>query len=181
MPRGRLRSGGGFQRPSPRRKSAWEEGPGSTAVTSFSTVTPAFVGSGLAVLLDGATLVRCRGHLRVIIRSVAALGDNLTGAFGIGIVKLPAFTAGIASVPTPIAEQDFESWIYWTAVSVGSMATTAQFGSAGWAFFDAVVDSKAMRKVESDDVIYAAMEFGTEVGTVTADVFFDSRLLFLLA
>jgi hypothetical protein len=61
------------------------------------------------------------------------------------------------------------------------MATTAQWGNAGWAIFDTVVDTKAMRKQASDQSIYAAIEFGTEVGTVTVNVFFDSRALNILS
>ncbi len=180
MARGRVVSVGGLSRRSQRRKPTWGLGPGGTGATQFSTTTPAFVGSGFAINIDGITLVRLRGYLRCVLRSVAALGDNLTGAFGIMVVKTPAFVAGISAVPTPITDQADDDWMFWTPVSVGSMATTAQWGSAGWAVFDLVVDTKAMRKVSVGDTIYAAIEFGTEVGTTTVDVFFDSRILALL-
>ena len=176
--RGRRGSVGGFSRQ--RRKTAWTLGPGSTVVTTVSSVTPAFVGARFDILQDGVTLARMRGRLRIALRSAVSLGDNITGAFGVGVVKTTAAIAGIASVPTPVAEQDAESWLYWQAVSMGSMSPSPQWGSAGWAFFDVDIDSRAMRKLSLDDSIYAAFEGGTEVGNVTLNVFFDSRLLFML-
>ena len=181
MPRSRgLRSPRGFQG-GHRRESSWGLGPGSSTLTSISTTTPAFLGSAIVPLDLGMTIVRIRGYLRVVLRSAAALGDNLTGAMGIGIATFAAVTAGIGSVPTPITEQDSDNWLYWTPVQVGSMATTAQWGSAGWALFETEVDTKAMRKFPDEMAIYAAIELATEVGTVTVNAFFDSRALLLLS
>ena len=170
FPRGR------FQSPA-RRQTTWAVGPGGTTNTPISADSAAFVGAGIISLTDGQTIVRLRGQLAISISTATAVLDGFRGAFGIGVVSLPAFTAGIASVPTPLTEQDDDNWLYhqYFSVIAGSSAgeTWANSGSAS---FRTEVDSKAMRKLGIDKVIYSAIEV-VETGTSDLDVSFDSRVL----
>ena len=135
--------------------------------------------------VDMVTVVRNRGLLSVRPEN-QSINLEVTGAFGIGMVSSPAFTAGITAVPTPITDAGDEGWLYWTAFTVtcpqiGSAAALGVAAGGSSAMFRATVDSKAMRKFPTDRTLYAAIEVGTEVGTASIDVFFDSRMLVKLA
>ena len=94
---------------------------------------------------------------------------------GIGKATEQAVLAGIGSVPTPIAEQNWDGWLFWTPISSHS----AEAGIARDTNFDLVLDSRAMRKISEEDAFYAAFEV-VEIGTSTLDMFLDSRMLFAL-
>jgi hypothetical protein len=102
----------------------------------------------------------------------------MTGAFGIGITQLPAFTAGIASLPTPITEADDENWLFHTFFAVAPPAGGETWGDSGSAMLRVEVDSKAMRKMATDKALYAAVEVEAENGTIELAVYFDSRVLY---
>ncbi len=164
---------------SQRRRTGWEEGTGGTTLLNLTTTTPSFVGQALGIQTDGLTLVRTRGYFKIVMQLAASLGDGMTGAFGIGLASTAAVAAGIGSVPTPITEQNWEGWLYWHGFSVE--AITASESNWGNEVLDvAEIDSKAMRKIDSDMSFYAAIEIGTETGAVTAIVHHDSRMLFKL-
>ena len=120
----------GFNRghPSQRRRSSWEEGTGGTSVNSFTASQSAFLGSALAISQDGLTLARTRGYVRAILTTSTGANDGFSGAIGIGIATTAAVTAGAASVPTPITEQDWEGWIWWNPFSVQSATSTLADG-----------------------------------------------------
>ena len=172
---------------SQRRKTSWSLGPktgangtGIAVVASGSTMG----GIGAQAVLDGITVVRIRGELLFTISTASALEDGMFGAFGIGIAFNPAFTAGIGSVPTPISEEFQDNWFYhryFTCIANGAISAAGVSLSAGQqdptsACIRVEVDSKAMRKLNIGDTIYAALEV-TEVGTVTARWAFNSRML----
>ena len=181
------RSRGSFQARAPRRRRGWDVGPGGTTITTFTTSSSAFLGSAITPNIDGLTLARLRGELAIHLQSTSAAGDGFTGAFGIGLATFAAVTAGIASVPTPITEMAWDGWIYHTFFSIRSAGIIA----AGTAADDQVapsvissslrreVDSKAMRKLNDLDAIYACVEV-VETGTVVMNVDFNSRSLLLL-
>ncbi len=130
--------------------------------------------------LDGITLVRTRGYFRVVLDTVSAASSGFSGAFGIGLASLAAVTAGIASVPTPITEQEDELWLYWSAFSVsGVTATIADGVNAQSVEHFMEIDSKAMRKFEAGMAMYAAVEV-VEIGAASMFVWHDSRMLFKL-
>jgi len=182
-PRGSFRG----RQSSPRRKVGWEQGPGkTTAQAAISTSSSVIVDAALSVLLDGLTLVRTRGQLLLRLTSATSEGNGFQGAFGIGVATTAAVVAGAASVPTPITEQAWDGWLYWTPIilrSVGVMDGTAANDADSINAVSAVqridVDSKAMRKLKADDSIYAILEV-TEGGTANLAWEFDSRMLFKL-
>ena len=177
-PRGTFRGRGSL-----RRKTAWSEGPGSGVVTAVSTIAAAFVGSSVALTVEGLTVIRIRGWLHAYLSSAGSALDGMAGAFGIGIATTAAVTAGIASVLTPITEQRSENWLYWTPIqlfcpNIGTATSKAiDVAAAGSGLLSVEVDMKAMRKFPDEMSIYAAVELSTEVGTAIVQVRFDSRLL----
>jgi len=164
----------------PRRESSWGVGPGGTVTTSIANSSSVLVGGGIVPLTDGITLVRTRGELSLYLSSATAALAGFQGAFGIGIVEAPAFSAGIASVPTPISEADSENWLYHTFFSCVAIEPTETFSNSGSAAVRFSVDSRAMRKFDLAKRIYAAIEV-VEVGTAVLQVDFDSRMLFKLS
>ena len=173
------RSSRGFSR-GPRRQRSWEEGPGGTTTLALTAAVPLFVGAAAVATEDGLTLARLRGRVRVFMDTWAAGNNGLTGAFGIGIVREEAVVAGIASVPTPIADSDWDGWIYWTPYSVRSIDAAAASVGGGFPFgVDYEVDTRAMRKLRLGDTIYASVE-SVISGTPVARMQFDSRVLVLL-
>ncbi len=159
-----------------KRRTAWDDGTGGTTQTAFSGSASIFVGSGLQPTVDGLTIIRWRGYFKVYLTLVTSVNDGFAGAFGIGIVKAPAFAAGIASVPTPLTEASSEDWLYHQFFSIhGPVVSSTDLGSAA-TVFETEIDSKAMRKVNVDDRLYAAAEF-LETGTATGVMWHDSRIL----
>ena len=175
----------------PRRKTSWSVGP--RTADAFGTPGPAFSGNsallaatGAAVLSDGVTMVRLRGQLSAWLITADAVSTGFACAFGIGLARLPAFTAGIASLPTPFTDEDDELWVYHKyfglftpAAIAGGASTDADHLITNVATLNIEVDSKAMRKMDVNDVLYAALEV-QEQGVATGNWAFSCRTLFKL-
>ena len=171
-----------------RRKTSWEEGIGGIAAqTAVNGSGVKLAASAVALLVDGVTLVRTRGRLQIYLSSATAAFDGFAGAVGIGVATTAAVTAGAASVPSPITEQDWDGWLWWRAYQV--FASGPIVAAAAALQTDAVnqqvavvnidIDSKAMRKVGIEDTIYFALE-SSLTGTAVAQWRVDSRMLFKL-
>ena len=159
------------------RKKTWFEGPGSQAFTSVTASTSNLLGAGL-IVPKGNTLLRTRGELSLFNISVTTDGDGFIGAFGIGIASVEAFTAGIVSLLKPLEHIDSSNWLYHKMLTVQSLGTESINVGIRSRFIE--VDSKAMRKMDTDFILYAVLEV-IEVGAVTMQVGFQSRMLFALA
>ncbi len=131
------------------------------------------MGGGVTFLEKG-TIVRLRGILSCTLQVATTIGDGFFGAVGVAVVQTPAFTAGIASVPTPITEANSDVWLWHSFFDVRFAKADASDGS-GLQRFD--VDSKAMRIVEgAESTLFAVIEV-VEQGAGDMDAFFDSRVL----
>ena len=129
-------------------------------------------------LADGLTVARIRGDLLMYLRGATAVGDGFSGAFGIGKATKQAVDLGITSVPFPVDEMDNELWIYHRFFNLHAHTATEN-DFHGSAFMRVEVDTKAMRKLDEDQVLYAALQ--TELdGTATMETWFNSRLLFMV-
>ena len=172
------RSRSGFSRPRSRRKTAWALGPGSSVSDTVAVSGKEILGAGLQATTEELTLVRVRGSFQAYLRAVAAISDGFHCAIGIGIVTVEAFDVGITAIPGPLTEMSWDGWLYHRFFdlhsAVSSFDQTAPMGSV-----DIEVDSKAMRKIGSDQIIVAMLEV-VEAGTATMTVFFDTRVLFKL-
>ena len=111
--------------------------------------------------------------LELLLIQASAAGDGFVGAFGIGVVSLPAFTVGVSAVPTPITEVEWEGWMWHQFFSLHS---TAAFDAGGPNRVQIPIDTKAMRKLGTEEVVYLAYE-GTEDTTAQLQILSDSRML----
>jgi len=162
----------------PKRLTQWGLGPGGTGGTGITASQADILGSGVTFGASG-TVVRIRGTFSGILTSYTTAGDGYAGAVGIGLASLAAFTAGIASLPTPLTEGAWDGWLWHKHFF---MHGTVAAGSAAGAFVkkvDVEIDTKAMRKVSDEMIIFAASEV-LEAGTAALILHLNSRLLLKL-
>ena len=173
------RTRSGFQPRSPRRNRGWEDGPANVS-TNISGSGSVLASVGAQILGDGNTLARVRGLCTFRLHTAAAAEQGFGGAFGIGIANVQAFGAGMASLISPLTGADWDGWLYHRFIDVRSVTGTISDGvNAGSVLNQFEVDSKAMRKLKEDDVIYAAVGV-VEEGVAVMRWEFDSRILLLL-
>ena len=117
---------------------------GATLISSFAFSEPAIV-------------VRNRGMISV--KPAAFTADlDIRGAFGMGIVSAEAFAAGVGSMPEPFSDADWGGWIVWRSFAWHFESGTASNDLTFPASTDFEIDSKAMRKASSNDVIVQIAE-----------------------
>ena len=162
----------------PKRLTQWGQGPGGTGAISFSASSASLLGAAVTFGAAG-TVVRIRGALSANLISYTNSSDGFHCAAAIGLVSLAAFTAGIASVPTPITEAAFDGWLWHKFFFVhGGLAAGATAVGVQSAL-QIEIDTKAMRKVSDEMAIFGVMEV-VESGTAVMEVHFNNRLLLKL-
>ena len=173
-------------RQSLRRKTSWTVGPTTGTGGSRQSITAA--GATLATLgaqinADSITVVRVRGSMLLQLSTAASGLDGFHGAMGIGVVTQVAFDIGVTALPTPITEEAWDGWLYHQFFQLvasdildGSAATDKDTLNPVTATLRVDVDSKAMRKLNSDMVIVAVLEVAEE-GAATLQWSFRSRML----
>ena len=159
-----------------RRQTGWQLGPGVLGLASITASSSVIFGAGFEFLRDGLTVVRIRGNIEINMTAATAGGDGYDGAFGIGIVSLPAFVAGVVSVPTPVTDVGWEGWMWHQYFS---MHSPAAFDAAGENRLIIPIDTKAMRKAGTEEVIMLVGEFVENI-TSAITVTTDSRMLLKL-
>ena len=154
-----------------RCRTFWEEfAPGPTTVSaSGSTLLGTF-----AAPSTGLTVARIRGLLSATLLTTAAAADGFFGAIGFGVVSLAAATAGVASLSTPITEMGWDGWMLHEFFDVRRGGTGDSNGSG---HFDVVLDSKAMRIIDGDENVLVGVLEVVEVGTCTAVIHAQCRIL----
>ena len=163
---------------SQRRKMEWDLGPEARDVSIAATGSVLWTTGGTP-LIPGLTAIRHRGHVDAFLRSATAIGDGFIGAHAIGIVSVAAFTAGVASCPTPITEISWD-WIWHQFFDVRIITGTIADGvNAANVSSRIDIDSKAMRKFGLDEVLFGVTEV-VESGTADMEIQADVRSLFKL-
>ena len=157
----------------PKRLTNWGLGPGSVTAEAFAASTAAILGSGITFGAAG-TIVRIRGEFSCMLTSFTGAGDGFQGAVGIGIASSAAFTAGIASLPTPLTEAAWDGWMWHRFFGCRGNGTSPD--GVGLGSFRAEIDSKAMRKVSDEMTMFAVAEV-VETGTASMLIFLDTRAL----
>jgi len=181
----------GFPQRGPRRKTSWEIGSQSGVDGAPRTIAGSAIQvgtTGVSSLSDGLTLIRTRGEVNMLLTSIDALGNGFHGAFGLGIVNENAFSAGVGSMLSALTDEDWDGWFfhrYFSLIAGGPIAaaTAAQEALQNSATSTALrleVDSKAMRKLGEQEVIYASMEVVLVGGAGSMEWAFNSRSLFKL-
>ena len=160
---------------SPRRSMLWSEGPRVVAVSSFSAAgkTAWNIGQNSG---GGVTIVRIRGGFTAWLELVTALGDGFSSvAAGIGIVSADAFAVGSTAMPGPLSDPEWDwMWINYFGAMVGS-TVTEEF--KGLAAVRQVIDTKAMRKVQPNEVVFGMVESEVEIGAATVTFAAATRML----
>jgi len=171
----------GFQPRSQRRKTAWGFGPDSTGQT-ISASGKQFLTTSVA--LSGqqeATIVRIRGFLELLLITSGGAEGGFQGAFGIALTTTEAVAAGVASVPGPVTDAEWDGWIVHRFFSIHTVTATIADGvNAAGVRAAYEIDSKAMRKMNDGQALFAVME-STEVPSSSLRMHFDSRVLLMLS
>ncbi len=123
------------------------------------------VAAGGATLLgnfsfeDPATIMRTRGMISIV-PQVFGADLVINGAFGIGVVSNEAVAAGVASIPEPFSDADWGGWFVWRSFTYRmEFADATALNFIPWQL---EIDSKAMRKVQTNDnmVLVAESQVG---------------------
>jgi len=167
-----------FQR-ARRRSVAWAHGPSAADLNLTSSTKVAWTGAivGTAAALK-RTIVRIRGGGQVILTSGTAIGDGFLIGLGIGLVTEQALTAGVASIPGPLTDIDWDGWMWHTVLDVRLVTATLSDGvNAAMASARFEVDTKAMRKWDEGAMAVVGVMEGIESGAGTVDMSCDTRML----
>ncbi len=141
----------------PRRKTQWV-GPADQANVTVAAGGASILNSfdPQAQGLQSPTIVRTRGSFSF---QPAAFSADVAihGAYGIGVVSDQSFNAGVASMPEPFSDADWDGWFVWRSFTMAfefQDATGTQFPVN--IMYE--IDSKAMRKVGPNETVVAIAE-----------------------
>lgn len=158
----------GFSRSRPRSSGvarSWGVGPGASGLFQLTGTAAILVPGAISTTVSELTVMRLRGLFDIFLEGpTSADGDGMFGAAGIGVIADTAFDAGIASLPDPLSEIGWDGWLWHSMFSVHQPDVT--FGGSPAASQRIVIDSKAMRKFDTEKVLFAvvaAVETGTAV------------------
>jgi len=165
-----------------RRRTGWEEGPFTSILTLTGAGSSAW-STGQQPTSDGNTIGRIRGQFTLALTAGSSALDGFQkAAIGIGIVTAQAFATGISAMPTPLTDIEWEGWMFHKLeTNLYVPAATEDFSSGPATVRVVDIDTKAMRKIGADEVLFGAVELGTEVGAATATFVAHTRMLVLLA
>jgi len=153
------------------RKTGWI---GLTPQTTMTAVT----GSSAQLLATftpnapGETIVRTRGLFGWKSDQQSANEDQM-GAVGFGLVSAQAASVGITALPHPDTDASWDGWL-WHSYFASSVVFTTGAGFLFDVFNRIMIDSKAMRKVGSDERVVAVVENSNSDGL---SVYIGMRLL----
>jgi len=134
----------------------------------FSPGLKAFGGAGS----EDATILRTRGAVGAWANNTAL--DGLQLAVGFGLCTTEAAAAG--AVPLPFDNPEWDGWFVYMVLPFMPIGATAVTDS----FVSMVIDSKAMRKIPSGQVLFLSTQVATANGaggdTVIQSIQFRSLL-----
>ena len=137
--------------------------------------------NGVQANLDGLTTVRIRGQFTLHLDVVTTIGDGFAGV-GLGICNVSenAFGAGVASVPHPLTDIQWDGWMWHQLLGEFDGSSTTEVGRNPMEAVRMEIDTKAMRKTRAGDLLIGVIELGTEVGAATLAFTSRTRVLDLL-
>ena len=151
-----------FVRP-PKSTLLWLGTGGSVATLVSNSNNFLFTLNAAALLLRPFTIIRSRFTL-LFDSDQLAVSENPTGQLGKIVVQEEASAAGVASLPAPIADSDAD-WFVHQGLSMSFLfaSSVGVFGDAGNKY---VVDSKAMRKVGTNEQVVTLVELRNAGGAL---------------
>ena len=158
-----------------RRSTDW--GFGVDALNLGMSASTKILGSTSLTITEQQTIVRIRGIIHVVLTLATSATDGFLGACGIALVNSDAFAAGVASVPGPQSDANWDNWMWHSYFDVRAVTATLADGVNGpMASQRLVVDSKSMRKWDPAETLVLVLE-GTESGVAAVEFNGDTRML----
>ncbi len=148
-----------------RRSTDWQLGviaTGFTTVPANSKVLLTSFLSATLLLFSPSTIVRTRGLITWASDQVGA-AESPMGAFGVSFVNEVAAALGVTALPGPGLDQLFDGWFVHQHLQHRFEGT-----GQGPVYNQIVIDSKAMRKFESDEALVVMVENTSAVGALLA-------------
>ncbi len=134
--------------------------------TTVSVTQAALASINVAEGGQDATILRSRGDLLVTAVPNAAADDTLVH-LGLIVVQRNAVDVGGVSLPGPLADVDAD-WLWWRAIPMASIAATAATENSRNLVMRVEIDSKGMRKMDTDESLVLMGEDVTgEMAAVT--------------
>ena len=132
-------------------------GPADQGYVTVASTTAVIIAS--TTFSDPLTIMRTRGMISV--KSNVDTDVTITGAVGMAIVQNEALVAGVNSLPEPFSDADWGGWFVWRTFAIDQKVLSVS--SIFQAQYNFEVDSKAMRKVTSNEslVVIAESQLGT--------------------
>jgi len=163
----------------PKRSMFWQGAQVGVTVATGASVAQEIVSEAILEGVPNPTLVRTRGELLL---QVSATGATLTnGVIGLGliVVNAAAFAAGVTSLPSPMTEAGSD-WLWHHIAAFGTTAAFANpYDQAIGNVVDRVrLDGKAMRKVDSNQLVVLVVENLAQTSTITVVINGFIRVLF---
>jgi len=123
-------------------------------------------------------MIRIRGEFTAWITLATTVGDGFTELVaGIGIVSADAFATGVAAVPNPAGDPDWGGWLWYHAGGPLVSLETTEVGRGPLSAIRIPIDTKAMRKMSPNEVLFGSLSTGTEIGTAAMDFLMNTRVL----
>ena len=123
--------------------------------TTTKVIIASFDPSTATPSIDQATIVRTRGQ--VVIKLGTYVADlSISGAYGVAIVSSDAFAAGIASIPGPFDDADWDGWYVWRSFGGHYEVKGGESSLLGSWHYE--VDSKAMRRIGPNQTLVMIAE-----------------------
>ena len=168
---------------SQKRESVWDAGPNLVIAAISATGKTLWTNGRVLATESKATIVRIRGVMTFQLDLATAAGNGLSGAVGIGLVSQEAFAAGVASIPGPFDQPEWKGWMwhhYFSIRGVAAQSAGADVARNVSADLRLEIDSKAMRKMGSNETLFGIIDVEAEDGTASMAVVADTRVLFKL-
>ena len=164
--------------PRSKRLTEWVPGP-EDVDGNFTASTQALWSAGVQGMPGGPlTIIRTRGLFAAYLIATTTVGTGFFGAAGIGIVSNEAFAVGASAVPGPLSEDDWDGWLWHHHFDVRAITGTIADGVNAVSMVERIViDSKAMRKWDSDSETLVGVTEVVESVAGTLEVQASTRLL----
>ena len=164
-------------RGSAKRRTTWV-GPADQGYIDVAAGAKVIIGTFDAVAqgLNKPTVVRTRGEVSITPAAGIITDIEIVGAYGLALVSDQAVAAGVASVPGPFADADWDGWFVWRSFHYTQEAA----GTVASLMLQSVqqeVDSKAMRIVSENETIVLVAESQAQAFRISMPL----RLLMKLA
>ena len=167
------------RRAGPKRAAAW-----SPVITSLvgQGVTTKSTGNLFATGVEfdeTVTLIRSRGMFMAQF-DAAAINDVVEVGIGMGVYSADAFAIGQTAMPGPLTDPDWD-WVWYKTFVFGPALTATQSELGIPQNLWGEIDSKAMRKLKSNQVVGWMVERVVLAGAGTIDIGLSCRHLLKLA